>query len=518
MSKAPPPHDGCFHAEYPSTTWVEAPCAPAPTHHIPSQGPLRPNAEGARATSEGKNSPAVVGDGTDWFAKSSGTITQATGSFPQVTGATSPSAYSLQLNTNEFPLPSTSPLCGGSTSCFAAQQAVYSSSASPTGAWFEYVVLGANGCPSGFSLNAGNCYKPSASIPGVPLVALADLSTMHIELQSSASSDIFTMTIEGKAYTESFPTVLGLGDGGWNSAEFGLYGDLNGSQVDVSAGTTLVAQLVTEPSTNTVSCSSSQNVTTVESSTLTLVPGCCLDIDQGSSPGIQFKESNVSGASCGLCGGAGQVCCSGGTACLSAGDVCQVGACGLPDTLTASPTSISLAAADGAGTSINYATTSLTASGAWAGGTAPSFTFSGMPEGVSCAASNDVAPSSGPSTIKCTSSPSTPLGTYTIAVKATIGSYNPVTTDVTLTVTACQPLTCSGFGYVCGSLDNGCGTTQDCGTCPAGESCTAGACYKCAERTCPVPEFFNLSTCACEACPCGTLHVDGHYLCDVCRP
>ena len=93
-----------------------------------------------------------------------------------------------------------------------------------------------------------------------------------------------------------------------------------------------------------------------------------------------------------------------------------------------------------------------------------------------------------------------------------------MTTDVTLTVTACQPLTCTGFGYVCGSLDNGCGTTQDCGTCPSGESCTAGACYKCAERTCPVPEFFNLSTCKCEACPCGTLHVNGHYLCNVCRP
>ena len=264
MSKASPPHDGCFQAEYPSTTWVEAPCGPAPTRHVPSQGPLRPNA---------KTSPAIVGDSTDWFAKSSGTITQATGSFPQVTGATSPSAYSLQLNTNEFALPSTSPLCGGSTSCFAAQQAIYSSSVNPTGAWFEYVVLGANGCPSGFSLDAGNCYKPSATIPGVPLVALANLSTMHIELQSNASSDIFTMTIEGKAYTASFPTVLGLGDGGWNSAEFGLYGDLGGGQVDVSAGTTLVAQLVTEPATNTVSCSSSQNVDTVESSTLILSPG-----------------------------------------------------------------------------------------------------------------------------------------------------------------------------------------------------------------------------------------------------
>ena len=390
---------------------------------------------------------------------------------------------------------------------------------SPAGAWFEYVVLGANGCPSGFSLNAGNCYKPSATISGVPLVALADLSTMHIELQSNASSDIFTMTIEGKAYTASFPTVLGLGDGGWNSAEFGLYGDLGGSQVAVSAGTTLVAQLVTEPATNTVSCSSSQNVNTVESSTLTLVPGCCLDIDQGSTPGIQFEASNVSGESCSLCGAAGPDVLQRRHRVLERGRRLPGGSVRGTGYLEREPDlHLRWQPQTARARAANYATTSPTASGAWAGGTAPSFTFSGMPEGVSCAASNDVAPSSGPSTIKCTSSPSTPLGTHAFEITATIGDYPAESTPIDLTVTACEPLTCGDIDYVCGSLDNGCGTTQDCGTCPSGESCTAGACYKCAERTCPVPEFFNLTTCKCEACACGTLHVDGHYICDVCGP
>jgi hypothetical protein len=520
MSKTAPPHDGCFHAEYPSSTWVEAPCAPAPARHIPTQGPLRPNAANAAsgkratATSEGKVSPEVVGHGTDWFAKSSGTITQATGSFPQVTGATSPNAYSLQLNTNAFPLPSTSPLCGGSTTCSAAQQAVYSSSVNQTGAWFEYVVLGAKGCPSGFSLDAGNCYKPSASIPNVPLVGLADLSTMHIELQSNASSDIFTMTIEGKAYAESFPSVLGLGDGGWNSAEFGLYGDLGGSQASVSPGATLVTQLVTAPASNTVSCSSGQNVDTAESNTLDLVSGCCLGVDQGSTPGIQFEQSNVSGESCSLCGAAGQACCGGSTACFSASDVCQQGVCGLPNTLVASPSALSVQ--DGDGTSgLNRASTNLVASGYWAGNdvNAPTLTVGSLPSGVSWTITNDI----NPPTVQFTANDSAPAGTYTIPITGTIGSYH-VTTDVTLTIGACQPISCSAAGWVCGSFDNGCGGTSSCGSCPSGESCTGGGCYKCAERTCPSPEFFNLETCECQKCACGTLQVDGHILCAVCKP
>ena len=31
-------------------------------------------------------------------------------------------------------------------------------------------------------------------------------------------------------------------------------------------------------------------------------------------------------------------------------------------------------------------------------------------------------------------------------------------------------------------------------------------------------EFFDLYTCECKGCPCGTIHLDGHYICDVCKP
>lgn len=192
---------------------------------------------------------------------------------------------------------------------------------------------------------------------------------------------------------------------------------------------------------------------------------------------------------------------------------------GTPGLLTANPSSISVAAADGAGYSVNYASTSLTASGAWvAGNVAPSLTVTGAPAGVSCVVTRDYPPSEGPSQVTCTASVGAPLGTYKLTVEGSVSGFSPVYAYVQLTVTGCLPLTCSDIGYVCGPLDNGCGTTLECGTCPSGETCAGGSCYQCAERTCPVPEFFNLDTCKCQACPCGTIHVDGHYICNVCRP
>lgn len=191
---------------------------------------------------------------------------------------------------------------------------------------------------------------------------------------------------------------------------------------------------------------------------------------------------------------------------------------GLSGLLLASPSSISVAATDGAGPGVNHASTLLTAIGAWAGSVAPTLTVTGVPAGVSCVATNEIPPSSGPSTVTCTAQAGATPGTYPLTVEGVIAGFLPEYASVQLMVTACQPLTCAAIGYVCGSLDNSCGGTQNCGTCASGQTCTAGSCYACAERTCPAREFFNLDTCECQACPCGTLEVDGHYLCAVCRP
>ena len=191
---------------------------------------------------------------------------------------------------------------------------------------------------------------------------------------------------------------------------------------------------------------------------------------------------------------------------------------GLSGLLLASQSSISVAASDGAGPSSNRAYIYLTAVGAWAGNVAPSLQVTGAPAGVSCVATSEVAPSSGPSVVTCIASDGVPQQTYPLTIEGTIPGFVPEYATVQLVVTGCQPMSCADIGYVCGPLDNGCGTTLNCGSCASGETCTAGACFACAERTCPVPEFFNLSTCKCQACPCGAVNIGGHAVCKVCAP
>ncbi len=41
---------------------------------------------------------------------------------------------------------------------------------------------------------------------------------------------------------------------------------------------------------------------------------------------------------------------------------------------------------------------------------------------------------------------------------------------------SCTPKTCSQLSYSCGSVDDGCGKTIDCGICPSGQTCSAGKC------------------------------------------
>ena len=40
----------------------------------------------------------------------------------------------------------------------------------------------------------------------------------------------------------------------------------------------------------------------------------------------------------------------------------------------------------------------------------------------------------------------------------------------------CTPVTCSGLGFNCGPLPDGCGTTLNCGSCGSGKTCVAGFC------------------------------------------
>src|SRR5690348_7724671 len=65
---------------------------------------------------------------------------------------------------------------------------------------------------------------------------------------------------------------------------------------------------------------------------------------------------------------------------------------------------------------------------------------------------------------------------------------------------ACSPYRCDTLGVNCGQLENGCGGTLDCGTCPSGEVCGGdGTPNVCGHGACaPL-------TCAEAKSECGTL-------------
>lgn len=558
MLDAKPPRDGCFRSSYPSTTWTEVPCGPAPTGAVASHGPppssLTPLPKRVEERSAGGFVP--VGNGNDWFAQFPGPITDATGSFPSASGDTATPAYSVQLNSNGFG--TTNAFCNAATnprSCFGWQQAVYGiSGPNQTGLFFEYWLENYgnnNNCPSQWQTDGkGNCFHNSSSVANVPLVPLTELSGMKMRVQAG-SSDVLTMTIEGTAYSGSFGSILGLNDGNWNLAEFGVFGDGNLSNVQFSANSTVVGE-ITSSSAGSPTCATKANISTGETSNLTFEPNCCWAYGNG----IEFEESNTTPPSCSVCGNEGQACCSTSTACASPSDVCysqtcmhcggngepccagntctasgvvcQQGACGLPNTLVASPSSLSVEAGDGT-TGANSASTDFEASGYWANDPyeSPSLAISAigvppgvpmpaagvMPLGLSWAITNDI----NPPTVRFTAATDTVAGTYTFLVTGTIGNFTASTT-LPLTVGACQPITCAAAGWTCGSFDNECGQTVTCGTCPSGDSCVGGTCTPTCNKYCPPPEFLNPYSCTCESCQCGTIIVGGHRICAVCKP
>jgi hypothetical protein len=118
---------------------------------------------------------------------------------------------------------------------------------------------------------------------------------------TNGSSDTLTMTVNGTAYVLSQPSVLGLSVG-WNQAEFNVYGENNSSTAVFNSPTSIEVQVLTQSQTPTraaPTCPSGLSGSTAESNTLGLVGSCCAF--GGDVPGIQFFESNVSGAAAPAC-------------------------------------------------------------------------------------------------------------------------------------------------------------------------------------------------------------------------
>jgi hypothetical protein len=288
MARSPHPQGGCFQVTHPSTTWVEVPCLTAsPVPYVHAQAP-RPQVGNLSADV----APEV----------SNTTFTWVEGSFPQVTGVTGDSAYSLQINTNLIDNP---PLCQGAsdpTKCQGWQQFLFARE-TDGGSQMVYVQywlynLGTS-CPSGWISSDGGCFtnSPAVAVPHQSLTNLANLTLTG----AAGATDSVTLSVGGTTlYHVSQPSLQNL-SAHWKVVEFNVVGDGNGSQVAFNPGSTLFVQTLTSTASGTRGLPGDYGLSlTGETNNLTLVAGSACAFG-GDHPGFQFMETNVAGVTAPTC-------------------------------------------------------------------------------------------------------------------------------------------------------------------------------------------------------------------------
>jgi hypothetical protein len=298
MKRTPKPEkSGCFKASYPDTSWHQATCKVAPPVPYP---PAKDTHSSAVGTVGGAHA-YTVGDGTDDTASVTGTLSSATGSFPLVSGLSSASAYSLQLNSEFF----TTSVCDGAavpSACQGWQQFLYTSSPSET--FMQYWLLDwGTTCPSGWYTYSSDCYKNS-SATDVAAPELANWAYLELVGGSTSSTDEVTFYPgAGDVSATGEDSVLNLEDV-WNQAEFNVFGNGSGSEVTFNSGATFAVETSLVNGTTTKPACESTGFTG-ETNNLSLVGSCCPYAGSTYvSPNIQFLESSNSAAteSCGAGG------------------------------------------------------------------------------------------------------------------------------------------------------------------------------------------------------------------------
>jgi hypothetical protein len=303
------PGTGCYRASYPALGWHATRCVRAP--RIPLvPGPLPRSARHA--------GPALVGDGTDYSAQVSGSISQATGTFQDVSsgvteqgyvggsGSLTANAYSLQLNSQFF---SGSPACSGSSdpsNCQAWQQFVYTYQDPTTSSIFmQYWLINYDAtCPSGWYTYSDDCYTNSNAADVSSLTA-SQLAT--VQLTGSAASggnDGVSLSVgsgQATSVTNSDSEVDLASH--WNTTEWGVYGDGGGSEAYFGTGTTLQPQTaLTATSSAAPSCIAEGFTGETNNLTLTSTPA----LGSESSPTMASRQTNgtTGTANCSVASGA----------------------------------------------------------------------------------------------------------------------------------------------------------------------------------------------------------------------
>ena len=167
-------------------------------------------------------------------------------------------------------------------------------------------------CPQNWnSVNVGgemDCWVNSSSVSVPPQqVTYLPGTTLSGSTANGADEIILDSSSLGTLYSFGQNSVLSL-DQNWTDVEFNLFGDGGGGEANVNNGSTFVVQTsVTNGATNAPLCLGPQGAgTTAETNNLSLIPQsapvCCPY--GGTSPSIEFLESNASGATA-TCGANG---------------------------------------------------------------------------------------------------------------------------------------------------------------------------------------------------------------------
>ena len=302
MMQMPVPKKGCFTATYPKIEWQEVACGSPSQFPNPPRGGPRPN---------------IVGNGNDISVQvpvPGLLISSAAGSFDSLTpatvtetgawngNATTPNAFTLQINTQFFSNPRLFPgrTCNSITLANCAwQQFIYSQNqCSGPCVFMEYWLLGFGPtCPAGAWRHppgdTSNCFFNSAST-GAPGITAAQLQSTTLTGTASAATDtVVLVTAGGTATAMAADSVVDLSQS-WTAAEWNIVGDCCNAQANFSAGTSIIPRI-------TLNDGSQQAPTclavgfTGETNNLSFGPSA--PAATGAGPALLFSQSSAGGAS-----------------------------------------------------------------------------------------------------------------------------------------------------------------------------------------------------------------------------
>ncbi|QHQ28891.1 hypothetical protein [Xanthomonas albilineans] len=293
MAHQPTPAKGCFHANYPSTTWQADTCTTRPPHGYSNPHPRNTRMHAIQA----------VGDSDDYVLSSDTLISQTVGSFPKVSGVTSergiggngsgqglgPNEYALQINSN---FDATTSACADRSDCTVWQQFIYNNGGSQeqSALFMQYWLQNyGSDCPSGWISDGDvSCYRNSDALilPNVPATQLANL-----KLTGSATAngmDTVTLTNGSTAHSVSASdNALEIATV-WTDSEFNVFGNSNSSRANFNRGSSITVKVaVLNGDTAAPTCAAGG--TTAETNSLYL--GDCY-ASGGKMPSITFTEAN----------------------------------------------------------------------------------------------------------------------------------------------------------------------------------------------------------------------------------